>query len=1218
MVLPGFSMVRRSSLPGGGALVAYAAALLILCVGTWQILLAREAAVHDAEASTRNLSRSLAQQAARSIEAVDLVLSGIVERIEAGALEDPARLRRLLDWRRTMVPQIRDIMVLDAGGDWIADSIQTAHEPINTADRPYFAWHRAHADEALHIEAPVASRYGGAVIIPVSRRWNKPDGTFGGVVMAALRPDHFQEFYNELGVGTEGSINLLSLSGRVLARHPTVADVLGRDLSDAPLFRERLPASPAGTFMSHSPIDGIQRIAAYERVDGYPLVVFVGRSVAEVLAPWRHDALVQAAILALAAAVLASLGLGLGRHQRRAFAAEAAVSASEARYRQLAETTTDVITRLDLAFKRTYVSPTCRNLFGYEPEEMLGAQPFATIDPGDAPAVRELARRLTGGEIPGDRATTSYRTRHKLGHTIWIESGLSLVRDVSGAPEAVVCTLRDVTERKRAERALAVSEAQYRLLSENATDMVTQMDLTGQRVFVSPACLDLLGYEAHELVGTRPQDAVHPDDTVGLAAFLGRLVDGTCDRGTHVNRLRHRDGRWIWIEASLKRLADGEGRCTGFVAALRNITDRRLADEALRQSEARYRMLADNTSDVIMLRDRDPHGGRSYVSPAVRTMLGYEPDEFGALSIPELVHPEDLAATMERYGSLGPEVPSVASVHRLRHKNGSYVWVEIIFRLVGDDLDGRSRVLGAIRDVSERQRQALRLEAAMAAAEAGARIKAEFLANMSHELRTPLTGMLGVHDLLQGDPTLSERQRHFVELAQDSGQALLTIVNDILDFSKIEAGQMTIERVPFRLRDLVQGCRQLGTQAIKLQGVRLSEQIEEDVPDLFLGDPTRVRQVLLNLTTNAIKFTVEGDVKVHVSHASGRLRFAVSDTGIGIPPGVVPHLFERFSQADGSTARRFGGTGLGLAICKRLVELMGGRIGMESALGRGSTFWFELPLVAAEQDRRTGLRRNALAQSSERPRRILVAEDTSINQQIVLAVLTQKGHTVTMVDDGAEALGAFRDGVFDVILMDVQMPGMDGLAATREIRRLERIEDRSATPIVALTANAMAEEAALCRGAGMNAHVAKPIDWKQLFDTIDQVCDPSIRDVADTDGDRGHVVTPAVFDEGALDSLALVLGGDRIPDLLTGFRREAESRITLMESPTAPPVDIASHAHALVSLAGQLGFAELSALCADAERRAPEGCGSPEIGSLRAAFDRAISACSGSELAQVA
>ena len=1109
------SMVNRSPLLGGSALVAYAAALVVLCVGTWQILLARDAAVLDAEANTRNLTQSLAQHAARSVEAVDLILSGVIERIEAGSLADPGRFGHFLAWRAGMIPQVLDIVVTDADGDLIAASIAAPHPARQAADRSDLAWHRANADRGLRIEAPNEGRGADAPIIPLSRRWNRPDGTFGGVVFAALRPDYFQGFYDRLGIGTQGSIGLFSLTGRVLARHPVIAGVLGRDISDGPLFRDRLPAAPAGTFASLSPIDGVRRIAAYERVKGYPLVVYVGRSVDEVLAPWRRDALTEAAILGLAGAGLIGLGIGLGRDQKRAAAAEAAVRTSEARYRMLAETTTDVITRLDLAFKRTYVSPTCRALFGYEPEAMLGDQPSATIHADDAPAVRALARLLAAGGIAGDRATTTYRTRHKLGHEIWVEAGMRLVRDAAGLPESIVCTLRDVTERRRTESALEASEARYRLLSENATDMVTQMDLTGRRLYVSPASRELLGYEPGELVGTRPQDAIHPDDAEGLGALLGALAAGACERGVHVNRLRHRDGRWIWVEASLKRLQGDDGRTTGFVASLRNITERRTTDEALRESEARYRMLADNTSDVIMLRALDPLGGRSYVSPAVRAMLGYEPEAFAEIPIADLVHPDDYEATMARYGALGPETPYALSVHRLRHRNGSYVWVEIIFRLLTDTSDGQPRVLGAIRDVTERQRQAHHLEQAKLAAEAGMRVKAEFLANMSHELRTPLTGMLGVHDLLRSDPRLDEGQRHLVGLAQTSGRALLRIVNDILDFSKIEAGHLAIEHVPFDLHDLVETVRALTIEAAQGRPVTVSASVE-GVPPWLLGDPTRLRQVLTNLAGNAVKFTPSGSVALRVRrvaepHRADRLGIEVCDTGIGISGEALGRLFERFSQADGSTARRFGGTGLGLAISRRLVELMGGEIAVRSVEGEGSTFSVLLPLAPVGM-RAADAPRDALAGPAGHGLRILLAEDNAINQTVIAAVLERKGHAVAICGNGREAVEAVcreaesqeaagQEAAFDVVLMDVQMPELDGLAATAAIRAWENGGARPPIPIVALTANAMPEEVERCRSAGTSAHVGKPIDWPVLFATLDRLV-PSGRGDADAQRSR--------------------------------------------------------------------------------------------------------------------
>ena len=456
---------------------------------------------------------------------------------------------------------------------------------------------------------------------------------------------------------------------------------------------------------------------------------------------------------------------------------------------------------------------------------------------------------------------------------------------------------------------------------------------------------------------------------------------------------------------------------------------------------------------------------------------------------------------------------------------------------------------------------------------------------MSHELRTPLTGILGIHDLLYNDLTLGRQQRRYLGLARDAGRSLLSIVNDVLDFTKMEAGQFSLETVPFELAALIQSCGDLvqGDARRKSLRIEISKPAE---PLHLMGDPTRLRQILLNLLTNAIKFTERGSVAIATSYdpTSKTLRVAVSDTGIGLPGETLPLLFERFSQADASITRRYGGTGLGLAICKRLVELMGGTIGVDSNLGSGSIFWFEVPLrEVSSEDRQPGAARSAAAAPR---RRVLLAEDNDINQDIISAMLEQRGHAVTVVADGAAAVAAVRAGPrFAIILMDLQMPVMDGLTATRAIRTEETQAGGRPTPIVGLTANAMAEDVVRCREAGMDAHVAKPIEWSDLFVTIERLTEagPDL----DVLGRPDDVPEIDVLDEATLDALAGYVGRERLEEMLGAFAREVEARVSDFDAATRS--EIAGRAHALVSLAGQLGFNELSRRCAEVETAARDG-----------------------------
>jgi PAS domain S-box-containing protein len=771
--------------------------------------------------------------------------------------------------------------------------------------------------------------------------------------------------------------------------------------------------------------------------------------------------------------------------------AEQALQESEVRYRSMFESNPHsmwVYEPEGLSFLA--VNDAAVENYGYSRDEFL-AMTIKDIRPAeDIPALLHSVSVAPVAENAG-----TWRHRRKDGSIIDVEVS-SHALDFGGRAARLVLA-NDVTERKLALEALERSEEQFRSLVEDGSDIIMVIEADGVISYVSPSAMRVLEYEADEIFGADAFQFVHPEDLSLVQDSFLRTISGPNRNIAIEFRVLHRDGSWRIFESMSRPIAD-KSRAPAIVVNCRDITERKRAEEALRESERKYRSLFNRIADPIFIFDAQSHRFLD-CNEAVHRVYGYSIEELRLMTPFDLHPPEDFGRVERNIG-----------VHHT--KSGRRMDVEIL----SDEIDyqGRRAWVSIVRDITERQRVAAEVQKAKDDAEAASRAKSEFLANMSHEIRTPMNGIIGMTALAL-DTTLTQEQREYLNMVRLSADSLLDVINDVLDFSKIEAGKLDLDLVDFELQESVGYAMKALEVRARQKGLELIYAVSPDVPGRLRGDPGRVRQVLVNLVGNAIKFTDCGSVIVDVQNdAQGAgetlLHFTVSDTGIGIAPEKQSVIFEAFAQADGSTTRRYGGTGLGLAISTQLVELMGGRIWVESpancglriaecglenppnpqsairnpqSVGPGATFHFTARFGAGEDA--TPTQNEAAANVEEmpgisRPLNILVAEDNTVNQTLVGRLLERRGHTAAIAGTGGETLKALDRAKYDVVLMDVQMPEMNGFEVTAAIRERERTTGGH-IPIIAMTAYAIKGDRERCLAAGMDDYIAKPIKTSELF-----------------------------------------------------------------------------------------------------------------------------------------
>ncbi|MFQ5583697.1 MAG: response regulator, partial [Calditrichia bacterium] len=646
----------------------------------------------------------------------------------------------------------------------------------------------------------------------------------------------------------------------------------------------------------------------------------------------------------------------------------------------------------------------------------------------------------------------------------------------------------------------------------------------GTFIEITPSIKEVLGYEREELIGqpiasfyTQPEKRKELFHALKNNGYLSDYEVDFIDKA----------GNEVPCSLSVRIVTDDRGKPSKIVGTMRDISERKKSERILRESEEKYRDIFENANDLIQ--SVDGEGKILYVNRRWKEVLEYTDEEVENLNLMDILHKDHVSECMNLLRNLSEsgEFSGVETV--FVSKSGKEIYVE--GNVNAQYMDGAfiaSR--GIFRDITERKQAEEVIQRAREEAEAANRAKSEFLANMSHEIRTPMNGVIGMAGLLL-DTNLTSEQREYAEIIKNSADSLLMLINDILDFSKIESGKMDLEILDFDLRTTMEDMNDMLALRAKKKGLELACLIEPEVPSLLRGDPGRLRQILINLVGNAVKFTHKGDVTIHIKlededDERATIRFEVKDTGIGIPAEKLGKLFQAFTQADASTTRKYGGSGLGLAISKRLVHLMGGEIGAESEEGRGSTFWFTISLEKQPPQASSGILHEENIPVSLKGIRILVVDDNSTNRQVLSYMLESWGCRHSEVPDGRTALEKLLQAVqkkdpYRIAILDMQMPEMDGEMLGKEIKSQHELQD---TALVMMTSIGERGDTPRLEKIGFSAYMTKPVKQSQLYNCLITV----LAQRSEQPGINKRIVTRHTVAENIKHSFRILLAEDNI------------------------------------------------------------------------------------------
>ena len=769
---------------------------------------------------------------------------------------------------------------------------------------------------------------------------------------------------------------------------------------------------------------------------------------------------------------------------------QAALAQSEKKYRELVESANSIILRLDKAGNITFINKFAEDFFDYPREDILGRNVVGTIIPPIDSENRDLKMMIKDlTRNPSKYASNVNENMRRNGERVWISWTNRAVKNEKGEMVEVLCIGNDLTEIRRSSEKLKKTAEDLRETRDflenligHANAPIIVWDPKFKITRFNHAFERLTGHCSKNILGRHPEILFPGASRDESLAYIEKTLSGDHWDAVEIPILR-KDGDVRTVLWNSANVYDEDGkRVVATIAQGQDITERKEAESQITFQAS----LLNQVRNAVIATDLD--GRIIYWNHFSEMLYQWKAEEVLGRSIAETIVPRDkcmcireVIENIVRFGYLECELI-------VQKKDGRLFPALYVFNMLKDAQGRNMGIAGVSIDLTERKKVEEDLLMAKERAESATRAKSQFLANMSHEIRTPMNAVIGLTGLLLNTP-INPEQRDYIETIRSSGDSLMAVISDILDFSKIEGGMLELESKPFDLQRVMEDSMSMVASAARDKGLDLSYSLEPDVPRMVLGDPARLKQILINLLGNAVKFTEKGEISATVS-ATGPSRgkngqeimFAVKDTGIGISKDHMSRLFQSFSQADPSTTRKYGGTGLGLVISKNLTERMGGRIWAESEPGKGSVFYFTIKarpssvgLSAGQEDMPPREAEEADGQSKA-DLKILLAEDNAVNQMVALRMLERLGYGADTAESGIEVLEALQNRSYDIVLMDVQMPEMDGLEAARRIRA-----GQGRRPyIIAMTAHAMKGDREVCLEAGMNDYVSKPVRMEEL------------------------------------------------------------------------------------------------------------------------------------------